>query len=168
MAIPTLKMRHEGAKRYKDVALSQGIWLGLGRTAAWPDENNPPAPSNTATTIETPIGYKKFSQITFVKQDADGDITYLGNKYTAIDDTEAATLNSVLLYLKAIVEYTELPPATTRQMGVFRNLQHNQGEAVAVLPAQVTSVGLLEIIDNTVPNTRAEYQRDEYSYMLNY
>ncbi len=36
----------------------------------------------------------------------------------------------------------------------------------AALPEEVNNVGDLEILDNTMPNTRAEYQRDEYSYMI--
>jgi len=169
MAVLTRLARHANAMFYKERANNEGLWMGLGRTSAWPNDLVPPIPDPSKTVIEQPIGYKKASEVTFVKQDPAGTIEYLGERYTAIDDIEARSLRSTLIYLKFVVEYTELPATTTRQIGIFRGLglkPEVDPNLQAALPEEVNNVGDLEILDNTMPNTRAEYQRDEYSYMI--
>lgn len=172
MAIPTLKMRHANAKQYKDLIDKEGLWFALGRTSPWIDENKPPDPDNTASSVEEVIGYKKAALVTFVRKDPDaGTIIYLGERYTPITDADAASENAILILIKALIEYTELPATTTRQLGIFHGLQRAasvSADAVALTPSQVSDPGVLDIIDNTIPNTRAEYQRDEYSYMLQF
>lgn len=171
MAVLTLPVRHGFAQAYKDSLETEGCWFGLGQTSAWPSgDTNPPEPDPEATSINEPIGYKKASLITFVKQDPSGTITYLGEKYLAIEDEQAETENCVLLLIRAVIEYDELPATTTRQLGIFCGLTPSTGNESkeALLPAEVQDVGRLDVLDNTIPNTRAEYQRDEYTYMIQF
>lgn len=171
MAILTIKNRHARAASYKEEMETAGMWFGFGKTTAWTDDTQPPAPQPSDTDIQEAIGYKKADMITFVKEDPNGSIYYLGDTYSAIEDTEAETNSSTLLYVRAVVNYDELPPSTYRQIGIFRGLTPTVeagSSAKVLLPSQVQSKGTLDIIDNIMPSSRAQYQRDEYSYMIQF
>lgn len=170
MAILTLKARAIRAMEYKKVMEAQGMWFGFGRKSPWAVDEEPPAPRPDTKDIEEHIGFKKTDMITFVRQDDEGPIFYLGDNYTAITDDEAAATDCTLLYVRCTVNYTELPPTMYRQIGIFRGLQPvvSKADAKVLLPSDVASKGTLDIIDNLQPSSRAQYQRDEYSYMIQF
>lgn len=170
MAILTLRARANRAMEYKKVMEEQTMWFGFGRKTPWANDDEPPTPKPATEDIEEPIGYKKTDMITFVKQDDEGPIFYLGDNYSAISDEEAIATDSTLLYVRCTVNYTELPPTTYREIGIFRGLKPITAKIASkvLLPSEVEDRGTLDIIDNLQPSSRAQYQRDEYSYMIQF
>lgn len=170
MAVLTLPVRHAYAADYKSQLETKGCWMCLGRTTPWENEEEPPVPSPTATAVEEPTGYKKVSMVSFVQKDPAGTIIYLGEKYKKLTDEEAEAASCILICVKGVFEYDELPAVTTRQLGIFCGLTPATGHEtdIALTPSEVASTGRLDVIDNTIPNTRADYQRDEYTYMIQF
>lgn len=170
MAIFTNESRHTKALMWKQkLAAAGGVWFGFGRTTPWPDENDPPVPDPTATGVEEVIGYKKYDMLTFVKRDDAGTIVYLGERYSPISDEDASAEGAMLLYIRAIYDYGDLPEEDTRQIGLFYGLvikEEISQDLEAVTPDQIETPGHMFVLDNTVVNSRVSYQRDEYAYML--
>lgn len=169
MAIATSISRHTRAKAFKD---STGtLFIGIGKSTQWNSSDTPPQPSDSATSLSEPIGYKQVDTKEFVIRDSNGTIEYLGEKWKIVSDQEAQTSKSRWIYIKASINYTELPTTTYRQIGIFSGLKRRSGVLAsksALLPSEVESVGSLEVIDNTTPNTRSANQKDHIHYILEF
>lgn len=168
MAIATAKSRHLRAKNWKDTTGT--LFIGIGKSSAWSNDNAPPTPDVNSTGIVEAIGYKQVDVKEFVVQDPSGNIEYLGQTWKILSAEDAATQNSRWIYVKAQINYTELPTTTYRQIGIFSGLQKQSSASgkSALLPAEVANVGVLEVIDNTTPNTRSVNQKDTICYILEF
>lgn len=164
----TLTTRHHTSQalRFKNAA---GIYMAIGRTTAWSNEASPPAPSASATAVEEVVCYAPPAQITLVKPDAGGAIEHLGTYYTAVSDGNAYTEGAYLVYVKCEFPYTQAPLCTFRQVGLYLGLVKNQGAGSGVLlPADVSSPGILEAIDNRTPTVRAADKKDVEAMLLSF
>jgi len=166
----TRKCRCQRALEYKATMMNEGMWLGFGGQAQWADDQNPPSPDPLATELLTPIGYRRAQIISMVSHEEDGPIYYLGQRYILVDDDTALANNELLLYVMTGVNYDELPNTMYRQLGMFRGLvpKPEYSALNSLLPNQVDSLGVLDIVDNIIPASRTDFQRDEYSYMIQF
>jgi hypothetical protein len=121
------------------------IYVGVGRTTAWEDENDPPTPSSNIEEIEELLIYKKPDKIAFIVPDEDeGTITVLGNKYRELTLEEARTLQSRLMLISVTFSTSDFGGiANYRQLGVFAYVIPTTGnEAKTVLlPEEIDDPG---------------------------
>ena len=130
------------------------MWLLLGRTAAWTDELNPPAPSITDVTLDDVIGAKRCT-LQWVSPSPTGEITLIGpsgeEKWTAYtDEATAVAAGCHWVMVTGEVLGDEIPTTTFRQLGFFSGLVPTAGNEGlnALSAAQIQSVGYVESIEN--------------------
>jgi len=147
------------------------VWFGIGRTTAWADENNPPAPDPTLTAVEEIIGYKKASEVSFIVPDEGGSVEFRGSTWTKVTQGNAFTSGARWIYVKAELLYTELPvDVSFREYGLFTNLVPASGyeAATALLPANVSNTGVMELISFQTKITRQSSQKETLEIIIEF
>ena len=142
------------------------MWVGIGRTTPWDDENAPPVPDPTATEVEEIVGYKVYSEKYMVKEDPNGELIFNGKHYKIVSDPDTELPN--LLYIRFDLEPTDLPIVDYRQFGLFFGLTALPGYAsnTSLLPDEVDSTGMLMAIDNRKVIHRSEDSREVIKFLL--
>ncbi len=143
----------------RGTAIGKGIitantFVGVGRTTPWADEENPPAPSSTTTTLEELIIYKRPNRLTFVTNDDNGEITILGEKYRALTLDEARNLQAQQVLIQITLSTVDFGgPANYRQIGVFTYVVPTAGnESKSILlPSEIEDPGIIIHITNRSP-----------------
>ena len=149
--------------------------------------------SNTVSTASLPVKYystndfppdvyKRVLGVQFIYPDSSGSIIYLDNAYSEYEtESDARAGKCNLVRVSTYLSYGDLTslsidPAdfTTRQIGLYSNVPNN---LVPTRPdlyskddlgaTQESALGL-SLIDNTLPYHRIEYQRDEFSFVLQF
>lgn len=138
------------------------LWMVIGGTAAWPDDNTPPAPAISETSVNTIIGAKKASGNLVVRDDINGTYSFLiGSTLTKwriladIDEAIAEESSSVLI--QSTILGDELPLVDFREVGVYRGLVKEAGVdsgKVALIPSEISDYGNLELIEYRKPVSR--------------
>jgi hypothetical protein len=67
------------------------VWLGLGRTTPWPNEEAAPAVDTSASTVEQLYGLVKLDTSSMLKLDSAGAVTIKGKTYSVLSNAEALT-----------------------------------------------------------------------------
>ena len=131
-------------------------WAVIGGTDPWPDENNPPQPELTATTVNTIIGAKKASSELIYQDDVNGTEVFqtasgTTTKWVIVPDLAGALANNAHhVLIKATIVGTELPLTDFREVGVYTNLQP---EALVppgqenLLPSEIADYGAFELLE---------------------
>ena len=148
---------------------TDSIWVGIGKTTAWADENNPPAPDPSTTEISEVVGYKKVLDKYLVVEDpTNGTIDFGSTKYRPVNESDYFTEKPHFLYLKFEIIGDELPLVTYRQIGIVFDLVPDTGyEAYTVLTSdQVSDTGYLLTLDNRTPVTRYSDTKDVFEYII--
>lgn len=143
----------------RGTAIGKGIitantFVGVGRTTPWEDEEDPPAPSLTDTTLEELIIYKRPNRLTFVTNDDNGEITILGGKYRALTLEEARDLQAQQVLIQTTFSTADFGgPADYRQIGVFTYVVPTAGnESKSILlPSEIEDPGLIIHLTNRSP-----------------
>jgi len=140
----------------KAQAAATNVWGAIGRTAAWPNELDPPAEVVGTVAIDTPIGYKKILTKQLVVQDAGGAIQFKNQNYTLVDPADAFDQNVVRVFLEFSFDYDEVPLSSFRQIGIYSGLVPTAGNelALVLLPSQVANAGGLIYYDNRLKEDR--------------
>ena len=169
MAVTTYAGRARRALLHKQ---NSTYWISIGRTTAWDDEENPPDPSPSASTIEEPIIYVTPTTVSLAKVVTSGeDITHLGTKYEFVADGNAIAEGARYLYLLARFDPTSGQPYDTfRQVALFSNLVPASGHESDswLAPANVSSEGLLEYLDNDVSTIMTETRLEVIEIMIEF
>lgn len=95
------------------------IWVGLGRTTPWSDEDLPPDEDVDANEVEELFVMKLIDEVSFVAEDEDGPIYFKDVRYKRISDQEAFDTGTASLYLRFELLPHEKPNINYRQVGVF-------------------------------------------------
>lgn len=168
MAITTL-IGH--VSRALDFRNKESLFIGIGKTTAWEDENSPPDPLNTDTLVD-PVGYKQVESIFMVVPDPNGTLSYKDSRWRIVPEEEAIAQGARWVYLSVYVAYEELPTNISyRQVGAYTNLTRKEGVPsgkYALLPSEVESVGLLEVLDNRKPIYREPDQREQLIIIIEF
>lgn len=132
------------------------IWIAVGRTSAWTDENNPPDEDRNDSDITEIVGFKKADVVSLAKQDGGGAIEFNGQNYTLVSDGNAYTETARFVYIKASLEYDTFPVVTFRQTAIYADLTPASGHESddPILPADVSDNGILRYYRNHVPRFR--------------
>jgi len=135
------------------------LWVALGRTTAWSDEQNPPAASPSATTIEEPIVYVKIPDegvLSLCKRvESSEDVVVDGTKFDYVADGNAYTENAHFLFIQADYDGTTMPYANYRQKAIFADLTPASGHEsdTWLAPANVEDEGVLLYLCNKTEQT---------------
>ena len=172
MAVTTLSGH---VSRALDFYSKSNIFFSIGRTEAWEDEQKPPTPVNTDTT-EDVQGYKlvdsKFLVVPVLEDGKPYEISYRGTRWKIIPESDAVEFGARWVYIMSFINYDEFPvDLVYRQIGVWTNLQRAEGIAAGkanLLPSEVESPGILEVIDNRKPTYRELDQREKLAVVIEF
>lgn len=152
---------------------SGDIYLGIGKTSAWSDNEDdtdfiPPEPDINATNLEELIGMKKAERVTLVRPDEAGDIAYSGLKFKTVNIEQAVSEKARWILIEATIAFNELPPTDYRQIGVFSHVKTKPGSLnkEVLLPKDIEDVGILEVLNNRKVVTRQSDTKDTYKMII--
>lgn len=178
--IVTLKSRQRRMVDFFTLPLNK--YIGIGRTHAWENENDPDLPDGTATELDTLVGVQLISGQKYAKEIPDSELTtekklsgkfYKGQYYEVTSDKEYALANgftSVMLWT-TLDRDTYFPvDITYRQVGLYTKVNSNAvyisaDDFNALLPDYR---GTLELIDNRKPQTRQNDQQEELTILVDF
>ncbi|AAX92368.1 baseplate morphogenetic protein C [Staphylococcus phage Twort] len=149
MAIATINSHVELAKFYA----SKDFHLVLGKTSPWSNEQSPPQPKDTTTTLDEVIGYKKAKKVALVRpaqpttDDSKTKIQYGNREWVEVSPENAIKEGAKYVYLQAEVVGEELPLGTYRQVGFTMGLKSST-DKLNLLPSEVQDAGTLIFYDN--------------------
>jgi hypothetical protein len=147
-------------------------YVGIGKSTPWEDENVPPNPIQTKTTLDEVIGYKKVEYKYLVVEDiVDGTISYRDSKWRIVPPDQAVAQGARWVYVEAHLRYDELPLVSYRQVGIFNRLvklSNIDAGKVALLPSEVEDVGVLEVYDNRKVVNRQSDQKEQLSFVIEF
>lgn len=151
------------------------VYFGLGRTTPWANEDedgfSAPLPSVDATELTELIGLKRVDVKALVTPDDEGTVVYRDQTWKKISPSDAVTLGAHWVYIEASIEYDDLPASAYRQIGVLSRVEVNDGVSETksvLLPDEIKSQGILEIIDQRKVVTRNEDSRDTFSMIIEF
>lgn len=127
------------------------LYIAIGRTSPWNDEENPPDPTGLETNVEEVIGFKKVDQFYFVVEDeVGGNLTFRGKTWRIVTVDNIFIEQSRWIYVSASIVGDELPLSEYRQVGLYSGLVPSFGfeNADVLLPNQIDNSGVLEILGN--------------------
>jgi len=152
------------------------LYLAIGRTTPWDDENNPPSPLVSQDEVEELIYIKKISikhlvRVATVYETPDVEVN--GIEYKYIDDEDAYTEGSYILFLTESIYYDDIAPTSTtyRQDGILLNPKDIYGDAltgVEYLAASVGDQGELLYVDNHTYISRDPAQSEKLEFILTF
>jgi hypothetical protein len=152
--------------------LSKSLWMVAGRTAAWPDEQNPPVPTGTEESVTTPQFAKKINTVYAVYPGtiSSYDIK-LDNAYWKIcgASPDNYTNYGKYLYMRFVIERNTGPDVTVRQFGVVNGLVPTAGNETKdiLLPAEINNYGKLIYLENRVSVDRSPNDQGEmFEYIM--
>jgi hypothetical protein len=142
------------------------VYVALGKTTAWPDDNIPPDPDPEATDVLEPVGYKKLGKNVLVVPDIAGPIEIYGVTWREVAEVDAYTEKARHVWIQDSFNYDEFPTNISyRQIGLYSALVRESVDLLAnpgrtaLLPVHVTDPGVLEYIYNDKPIPRAVNRR---------
>jgi hypothetical protein len=150
---------------------NSNLYMGIGRTTAWPDEENPPEPADDSTSIEECLYLKKLIEKRLVIQDYNGELEFNGIYYTEVAEEDAYTQEAVSLFMRTTVHYGDISTSITyRQTGVTADPQKNSviltGDSY--LPAEWDDQGILHYISNYEKVQRDDSQSEQLAVLLDF
>lgn len=138
-------------------------YMALGKTSAWTNENIPPIPTESKTTLDELIGFKKMDTVSLCRPLAANEttayptISYNSQTWVLVPDAAAQTEKACYVYYEVKIKGTDLPTGEYRQVGVFTDLTRKTGVTKTnLLPTEVQSRGLLQFYDNRRRQNRTE------------
>ena len=154
------------------------MWVCLGRTTPWEDENNPPDPSDylnnpqfiNMIVPEEPIVLKRVDFIGLCVPDSRGPILYNDQRYRPVPDSQAVDLLARWVYIRASLDYFERSSTGAIVLGAtqFRQVTILSGvtplppykQEIILNPSQVQDWGRMVFVANLPPRDRDPKMRD--------
>ncbi|AII28433.1 structural protein [Enterococcus phage EF24C] len=159
MAIATNNSRVYASLQLKNK--QDSMYLAIGKTTPWTNEDAPPAPDPTTTTLTEVIGYKKVARVSLCREYLPSDdskypvVSYGSRKFTLIPDEDGYKEQAWMVYVEAEITGDELPTGTFRQVGIHTDLVSKaSSEKKALLPTDVTDAGILQFFENRQQQNR--------------
>lgn len=168
MATLTTKHHSNRARAFLEIP---SLYIAIGRTSAWTDENSPPSEVPGTTDIDEIIGMKPVTLRKFMVEDAiDGTVFWDNKVWRLLTIEDGLAAQAIYAYVEAQVAYTELPLTGFRQVGLYSEtaLQPGISPLVAVLPAQISDNGILEAYSNRRVENRAADKIDILRFVIKF
>lgn len=149
------------------------VWIGIGRTTAWPNESIVPAPPITTLALDEIVGLVKPEPLKIVVPDASGEIEMFAQKFTALtppyDIDTLIDAGARWVYVAGWLMYDQFPVAAYRQEGVYSGVVHTGlPGATVLLPVDVTSYGQLEAVTNREKIQRRVDQKEFVEFIIEF
>jgi len=154
------------------------LFLVIGRTSPWLDEENPPTPLVTDTEVTELIYIKKISVKHMIIDDDPYDaygphVEVGGYGYMFVDDVDAFIQSAMGVYFSNTIYYSDIAPTNTtfRQVGILLNPKDSVGNLltnVEYLAASVDDQGEVLYLDSRIAVTRDESQSEKFEIILNF
>lgn len=147
------------------------LFIGIGRSTAWTNEEDPPEPTGLESDIEEAIGFKQVNQMHYVvKDEVNGTLSYRNELWRIVDPADIFTEDCHWIYISGSIVGDELPLTDYRQIGIFSGLTpYTEYSAnTALLPSHVEDRGVLEIIGNRKKVVRELDQTDKPIIILEF
>jgi hypothetical protein len=157
--------------RALDFYNKDSIYFCIGRTTQWPDEQSPPELLPSVTDVTEIIGFKKVEVKQLVIPDANGTIVYHNSKWSSVIPSNALSAGAKWVYVKTVIQYSDLPVGYYRQVGLYSNLIPATGVPAgqfSLLPDQVSERGILELADNRIAAYHAADGKDTLSVIIQF
>lgn len=153
------------------------VFFALGRTTPWAEDETtndqfvPPEPDDMAKELDELIGMKAATRKLLVMPDDNGDIEYRDSRWKYVTKEEAIANNCRWVLIETTIYYDELPTTDYRQIGVFSRVQRAEGvdpTKQVLLPAEIASCGIMEVLDNRHVVTRQPDVKDVYQLIIEF
>lgn len=157
--------------RALDFYNKDSLYFCIGKSSSWADDTQPPVPVSTTTDVSEIIGFKKVEVKQLVIPDPNGSIVYRNTTWSIVLPINAISQGAKYVYLKTVIQYSDLPVGYYRQVGLYSNLVPAVGVPsgqYSLLPAQVADRGILEAFDNRVASFHAADGKDTLSIILQF
>lgn len=173
-AVFTNKQRVHNLIKLRD---EENLYLAIGRTTPWTDEENPDTPLVTQDEVEELIYIKKIMvKHAVVLEDPydaySASVTINGINYDYVEDDDVVYDTPILkLYLNTQILFSDIAPTDTtfRQIGILLNPKDSSGELLTnaeYLAASVADQGELLYVSNHKAITRDPSQSEKYDFLL--
>ena len=136
--------------RALDLFNHNDLWFCIGKPTTWTDEANPPSPVTSLTDVPEIVGFKKAEHVYLVVPDEAGDIYYRDGRWRIVPMNDAVASQARWVFVECNLRYDELPLSPYRVVGLYSGLVPVEGTpagTVALIPNQVESKGILEVVD---------------------
>lgn len=160
MAITTQRSQ---VKLAKDVKAKATPYFVFGKTSAWDDDKNPPAPKREVNALSEIIGYKKVSTVSMCRPKKPNEtsnyqtVYYNNQEWLLVPDANAETENATYIYYEVDVLPSDFPLGTYRQVGLQFDVKPKTGVTKSnLLPTELSSAGYLYAYENSKPVNRIE------------
>ena len=154
-----------------DFLNTPSLYIALGRTTPWTDENTPPVEVPITADLDEIIGMKPVTLRKHMLEDETLGTVFWDNKIWRLVNSDEALLNyTQYVYLEAQVQYSELPLVGFRQVGLYSGtvLQPGVSPVIAVLPNQILSNGVLESYSNRKVENRSSDKSDFLRFIIKF
>lgn len=142
------------ARRARIIKQNSTFWIGVGRTTAWDDDNDPPDETRLDELTE-PLIFVRAWNVSLCKPVlVDGDITYKGQQYAIVPDENAIQEMARFIYMVAELHPAQGQPyGTYRQRAILTDLVPAVGHEndTWLAPANVLDQGITELLENDTP-----------------
>ena len=162
-------------RRALDFKNQPSLWVGLGRTTVWPNEEAPQAEDQLQTAIEEAFVYTVPHTVSLVKPvESGGDITVNGQQYDLVADENAYTEIARFCYVRGLFQPASnptMPVDTFRQHGICVGLVPASGHEndLWIAPGDVTSTGILAHLANHLAWSLArDEQEREVAFVIEF
>ena len=147
------------------------IYLAIGRTTPWEDENFPPYPE-PSDNLEELICCKKIEQKYYVIQDDNGTIFYRGKMYRVLTEEEAFENNCRWVFCSCWLNYDEAPiNISYRQIALLTDVVRKEGVPegqYVLLPEEIENLGDLEVLANDTVTARSASKRERLAIIIEF
>jgi len=160
---------HGHVRRAYEFYNRSNIYVGIGRTTPWVDENIPPIPTGDETAVVEIFGYKNLHSKMYVVPDPEGELSYRGQGWREVQPENIYDEGAKWVLVKFFLEFDELPLIGYRQIGIYTGLEKLPGVSDGPLvPEQVVNPGILEVIDNKKVESREVDKKEEITLIIEF
>lgn len=161
-------------------------FVGIGKTSAWPDDNNPPYPSETMTEVTELVGLQRIDYYKYAKVienpttlQKKTSVYYKGLYYATTQDFNVAQqegYTSILCKITLDRDTVQAIPIgiTFRQVGLYVGVNATEDEIKYGITREQwlnksqADRGTLEVVDNRLPLGRMSDQQEEIFILLDF
>ena len=154
---------------------SSNVFVGLGGSQPWEDDQFPPIPDGSELALLDPIIYRKATEVAFAKPDPNGVIEYSGARFSITQDPDVAISDEYSwVFVRAEIYKGEAPVGVEfRQVGVFVDCEattdedgYSYPDTVEGAPNLMMDSGDMIVIDNRRPVTRHDDQIESIEVII--
>lgn len=132
---------------------ASNIYLGLGKSTPWADENTVPDTNPESTALDEPIAYMKAQKVFLCKKvdkATNNTVALGGSFFLPVANNEVVDPDAVYVYVSSKFDYASLQKEIQfREVGMFVGFKPKaDAKNTIILPPQVDKLGTMVSIQN--------------------